>query len=299
MAWTGRCDWGQQLLLDSCKLLPTDCEVHGVGTNHRRPCRSCCKEGYWESNAAIDSKIGDALQDAAADGMIEMLLPVNADLLEDHDDEEVAETESLRSDQPAMVFDDTEPRFDETRFRACCDWSELYPGAEEAVPKGMPAVRGRSVIMSCFVNADHAGCRVTRRSHTGVIIFVNRAPIMWFSKRQNTVESSTFGFVAMRNTIEMIEGLRYRLRMMGVGIDGPACNVFCDNNAVVVNNSISPESMLKKKNGAVVNNHCTQVAIAAGVICVAKEDTATNIADILTKCLPGPTLREPASRILW
>lgn len=57
--------------------------------------------------------------------------------------------------------------------------------------------------------------------------------------------------------------------------------------------------MLKKKHGAAVNNHCTQEAIAAGVICVAKEDTATNIADILTKCLPGPTLREPASRILW
>ena len=75
-----------------------------------------------------------------------------------------------------------------------------------------------------------------------MIIFVNRAPIMWFSKRQNTVESSTFGsnFVAMRTTtIKMIEGLRYKLRMMGVGIDGP-CNVFCDNNAVVVINFRKP-----------------------------------------------------------
>jgi hypothetical protein len=68
--------------------------------------------------------------------------------------------------------------------------------------------------MSCFVDADHAGCRVTRRSHTGIIIFVNRAPILWYSKRQNTVESSTFGseFVAMRIAIEMIECLRYKLR---------------------------------------------------------------------------------------
>jgi hypothetical protein len=47
--------------------------------------------------------------------------------------------------------------------------------------------------MTCFVDADHAGYRVTRRSHTGVLIFVNRAPILWFSKRQNTVEASTFG----------------------------------------------------------------------------------------------------------
>ena len=82
-----------------------------------------------------------------------------------------------------MVFDDSEPHFDETRFR-CCDWSEYYLGAEEAIPDEMPVARGRSIVMSCFVDADHAkGCRVTRRSHTGVIIFVNRAPILWFSKR--------------------------------------------------------------------------------------------------------------------
>ena len=202
-----------------------------------------------------------------------------------------------RYDSSTMVFDDTEPNFDRSCFKVC-DWSECYPGAEEAVPKDMPKPRGRSVVMSCFVDADHAGCRVTRRSHTGVIIFVNRAPILWFSKRQNTVESSTFGseFVAMRIAIEMIEGLRYKLRMMGVGIDGP-CNVFCDNNAVVIN-SVSPESMLKKKHAA-VNYHRTREAIAAGTIRVAKEDTATNIADILTKCLPGPALRAHASRIPW
>jgi len=78
----------------------------------------------------------------------------------------------------ALVFDDTTPYFDESRFTEC-DWSEYYPGAEEAIPPNAPEVRGRHITMSCFVDADHAGCRVTRRSHTGVIIFVNRAPILW------------------------------------------------------------------------------------------------------------------------
>ena len=152
--------------------------------------------------------------------------------------------------------------------------------------------------MSCFVNADHAGCRVTRRSHTGVIIFVNRAPILWFLKRQNIVESSTFGseFVAMRIAIKMIEGLTYKLRMMGVEVQG-LCNMFCDNKAVVLNLTV-PESILKKKHAA-INYHRAREAIAAGVICVAKEDTATNFADLLTKCLPGPTLRAHANRVLW
>jgi hypothetical protein len=200
-------------------------------------------------------------------------------------------------DSSTMVFDDTEPDFDERRFKVC-DWGEYYPGAKEAIPRDMPKPRGRAVVMSCLVDADHAGCKVTRRSHTGVIIFVNRAPILWFSKRQNTVESSTFGseFVAMRIAIVMIEGLRYKLKMMGIEIDGP-CSVFCDNNAVVLN-SVNPESMLKKKHAA-INYHRTREAIAAGVIRVAKEDTKTNIADLLTKCLPGPVLREHAQRILW
>jgi hypothetical protein len=85
--------------------------------------------------------------------------------------------------------------------------------------------------MSCFIDAHHAGDRVTRRSHTGIIIFLNRAPIIWHSKQQNTVETSTFGseFVAARIAVELIEGLRYKLCMFGVPIEGPT-NVYCDND---------------------------------------------------------------------
>ena len=100
----------------------------------------------------------------------------------------------------------------------------------------------------------------------------------------------------MRIAIELIEGLHYKIRMMGVPIDGP-CQMFYDNNAVVLNTT-NPESVLKTKQAA-INYHRAREAIAAGTIMVAKEDTATDIADILTKCLPGPTLPEHASRVLW
>jgi hypothetical protein len=196
-----------------------------------------------------------------------------------------------------MVFDDTEPTYSQHRFQQC-DWSEFYPDAAELIAPNRPKPLGKPVTMSCFVDADHAGCKVTRRSHTGVIIFVNRAPITWYSKRQNTVESSTFGseFVAMKTAVDMVEGLRYKLRMMGVEIAG-ATNVFCDNESVVKNSS-NPESTLKKKHNAIAY-HRTREAIAAGMIRVAKEDGETNLADILTKLLPGPRLRMLISRILW
>jgi hypothetical protein len=82
------------------------------------------------------------------------------------------------------------PTYRSKRF-VKCDWSKFYPDAAEAIPTNMPQPRGKEVSMSCFVDADHAGCRETQRSHTGMIIFVNSAPILWFSKRQNTVEAST------------------------------------------------------------------------------------------------------------
>ena len=202
-----------------------------------------------------------------------------------------------RHNRSALVFDWTEPEFDTTQFREC-DWKEYYPGATEAIPDNMPEPRGRSVTSTCFVDADHAGCRLTRRSHSGVLIFVNRAPIIWFSKRQATVESSTFGSesVAMRIAFDLIEGLRYKLRMMGVPIDGPT-SCFCDNESVVTCTT-RPESTLKKKHNA-INYHRCREAIAAGHIRVAWIDTKYNLADALTKVTVGERRQYLFSRILW
>ena len=66
---------------------------------------------------------------------------------------------------------------------------------------------------TAFVDASHAANKVTRRSHTGFIIFVNRAPVIWYSKAQTTVESSTFSseFIALKTCTEHISALRYKL----------------------------------------------------------------------------------------
>jgi hypothetical protein len=87
----------------------------------------------------------------------------------------------------------------------------------------MPEPKGKGVNTSCFVDADHAGNVITRQLHTGFFIYVQNAPIIWFSKRQNTVKSSSFGseFVALRAAKDMLVALQYKLRMFGVPIDGP------------------------------------------------------------------------------
>ena len=182
-----------------------------------------------------------------------------------------------------ILFDPAYPQINENWFKRY-DWHDFYRDAKEAIPPNMPEARGRTVIISCFVDANHAGNTVNRRSQTGVLIFVNKAPILWFSKRQPPVESSTFGaeFCAMKTSIEMIEALRYKLRMFGVPIDGPA-NIFCDNEAVY-KNTVAPESTLRKKHHSIAYHRCRE-AVAAGTARVAKQGTDLNLSDLFTKVL--------------
>ena len=92
------------------------------------------------------------------------------------------------------------------------------------------------MIMRCFVDADHASDSITRRSRTGFVIYLNTAPIYWYSKKQTTVETSSFGseFVAMKQCTEYVRGRRYRMRMMGIPVLGPTY-VYGDNQSVLYN----------------------------------------------------------------
>ena len=65
--------------------------------------------------------------------------------------------------------------------------------AREPIPLYMPYPRGLSMSTHCFVDENHSGDKTTRRLMTGILIFCNRAPIIWHSKRQNGLETSTFG----------------------------------------------------------------------------------------------------------
>ena len=185
-----------------------------------------------------------------------------------------------------LYLDHQHPQVDERSFQSY-DWYDFYRYALEAVPGDMSPPRGESVSTHCFVDSDHAGIRVTRRSQTGLLLFVNRAPIVWYSKHQNTVETSTFGseFITMKTAVEEIEALRYKLRMFGVPLEGPT-SIFCDNELVFKNSSI-PDSTLKKKHTSICY-HRSREAVAAGTIQIAKVGTTTNLSDLFTKPLPEP-----------
>jgi hypothetical protein len=92
----------------------------------------------------------------------------------------------------------------------------------------------------------------------------------------------------------MIEGLRYKLRVMGVPIDG-GTKVYCDNDSVV-KTTTRPESTLKKLNA--INYHRICEAQDAGHIRIGWIDGKKNLADALMKVIVGVHRHWLFSRIL-
>jgi len=196
-----------------------------------------------------------------------------------------------------LYFDPDHPIISEKRFQSF-DWEDFYADAKEPIPYDMPEPLGNNAEIHAFVDASHASDKTNRRSQTGILIFVNRAPIIFYSKKQNSVETSTFGseFTAMKQAVELIKGLRYKLRMFGIPIEGPA-NIYCDNEAVYRNVAI-PESVLSKKMHGISYHFCRE-AVAAGIVRVAKENTLTNLADLFTKVMGRVKRDELLGRFMY
>ena len=149
-----------------------------------------------------------------------------------------------------MCFDPTYPEVDMSAFKEC-DWKTFYGEVGEPIPPNAPKASGKEVNLRLYVDSDHAEEELTRRSRTGFFIFLNMAPVVWFSKRQPTVGTSVLGaeFVAMKNSMETLRGLWYKLRMMGVSLSGPSF-IYGDNMSVI-HNTQRPESMLRKKSNSI------------------------------------------------
>jgi hypothetical protein len=145
-----------------------------------------------------------------------------------------------------MIFNPARMDVQESDF-VNSQWTDVYGDMKEEIPMDFPVQLGNAICITAYVDADHAGNVVSRRSQTGFIVFANSAPIVWYSKKQNTIESSTFGaeFVALRVCTETLVALQYKLWSFGVHVDGPA-DVYCDNGSVVKSASVVKGRLNKK-----------------------------------------------------
>ena len=125
-------------------------------------------------------------------------------------------------------------------------------------------------------------CMATGKSVTGILHFLNKTPIDWYSKKQATVETATYGseFVAARTCVEQIIDIRNTLRYLGIPIREKAI-MFGDNESVV-NSSTMIHAKLHKRH-TILSFHRVREAIASGMIVFLHMPGDLNPADILSK----------------
>ena len=158
----------------------------------------------------------------------------------------------------------------------------VYREVKEVAPTDAPKPLGKFVTLTHYVDANLMHDMVTGRSVTGILHLLNKTPIDWYSKKQATVETATYGseFVAARTCVEQVIDLRTTLRYLGVPIRKKSY-IFGDNESVV-NSSMRVHSKLHKRH-TILSFHCVREAIAAGMVIFHHIPGAVNPADILSK----------------
>ena len=163
------------------------------------------------------------------------------------------------------------------------DWEKtFYSNATELIPDDCPTPLGPPVQLTSYVDANLCHDMLSGKSVTGVLHFLNKTPIHYFSKKQPIVETATYGseYMAARLAVEQIMEFRTTLRYLGVNLIGPTI-LFGDNKSVVDSSSI-PQSRLHKRH-VLLSFHRVREAIAAKIIDFVHIPGAINPADILSK----------------
>ncbi len=113
-----------------------------------------------------------------------------------------------------------------------------------------PEPLGKSITLTHYVDANLFHDALTGCSVTGILHMVNATPIDWYSKKQATVETATYGseFVAACTCVEQIVDLHNTLRYLGGPIHERSY-IFGDNESVV-NSSSVPHAKLHKRHTA-------------------------------------------------
>ena len=158
----------------------------------------------------------------------------------------------------------------------------VYGDVTESIPNDIPEPLGKSVVLTAFLDANLLHDLVTGRALTAVLHFINSTPFDWYSKRQATVETATYGseFVSARIATDQAIDHRQTLRYLGVPIN-TRTYLFGDNKSVITSSTI-PHSTLSKR-AIILCYHRVREAVAARIIYFYWVESNDNFSDPLSK----------------
>jgi hypothetical protein len=162
------------------------------------------------------------------------------------------------------------------------DWMySVYRNVKELMPKNLPKPLGKPVTTITYVDDNLLNCKITGRSSTGILHLIHGTPVDWYSKRQATVETATYGseFVAARIATDQSIDLQITLQYLGVSINNSY--MFGDNQSVITSSTL-PHAKFNKRHIA-LSYHRVREAIAGNIVKFCFISRRINPADMLSK----------------
>ncbi|PKU74665.1 Retrovirus-related Pol polyprotein from transposon TNT 1-94 [Dendrobium catenatum] len=141
--------------------------------------------------------------------------------------------------------------------------------------------------LEAYSDADWGGDQTDRRSISGHCFFLGTSPVLWKAQKQKTVarSSTEAEYRALATASSEVIWLRRLLQDLNIPTDHPT-KILCDNTSAI---SIANNPILRARTKHIeIDLHFIRDHITAKDLTIQHISTVDQIADILTKNLPGP-----------
>jgi hypothetical protein len=142
----------------------------------------------------------------------------------------------------------------------------------------------RTQELCAFSDSDWAECQVDRKSNSGIVCFFNNAPVMWKSKKQTIVATSSAQaeYVALSLTVKELIWLRRLVESFDIHQDGPL-KVYSDSQSAIA--MVTNPKLSSRTKHIDTKYHHVKDSVNNNVIKLIYVSTDNNTADVLTKPL--------------
>lgn len=149
--------------------------------------------------------------------------------------------------------------------------------------------------LSAFTDADWGSCLVTRRSTTGLCIFMGDALICWKSKKQPTVSRSSAEaeYRALAYAASELLWLKQLFRVFEIPVE--SVKVFSDNKSAM-HLATNPLSHDRSKH-VDIDVHFIREHVHSGFLRLIHVRSEHQLADPLTKAIPLPRFKQILSKL--